>query len=90
MILSSAISVSSTPAMLTRLTNGEYTASSVLAAPVQAVRLDLVRETDGNYGIDKVKQNGAKFDGAGIGAFNTPARISSGLLGALSLLQLGG
>ncbi len=86
MILSSAIAISTTPPTLTRLNNGEYSASSVLAAPIQAVRLDLVRETDGNYGLDKVRTNATRFS-----AFNSPAaRSSSSLLGALSSLQLGG
>ena len=77
---SSAVAILSTPLTLRRLNNGEYTAASVLAAPVQAVRHGLVREEDGNYGIDKVAP-----------AFNTaPARTSSGLQDALASLRLGG
>ena len=86
MILSSVTAISMMPPTLKRLNNGEYSASSVLAAPIQAVRLDLVREADGNYGLDKVRTDAIRLS-----AFNSPAaRSSLSLLGALSSLQLGG
>ena len=70
------------PLTLKRLSNGEYTASSVFAAPVQAIRRGLVRQMDGNYGIDRaVKIN--VMDTVG-------SRASSGMLNALSSLRLGG
>lgn len=82
MTLSSATAITRMPPSLTRLSNGEYTASSVFAAPVQAVRRGLVRQADGNYGIDSPVK---------VAAWTTPAaRTSSGMLGALSSLRLGG
>ena len=82
MNLSSAAAISQMPATLTRLSNGEYTASSVFAAPIQAVRRGLVRQMDGNYGIDRVVK---------VTAMDTVAsRASSGMLGALTSLRLGG
>ena len=82
MSLSNAATISAAPAALQRLSSGEYSASSVFAAPIQALQRGLVRQTDGNYSIDKV---------ATLSAFGTAAaRTSPGLLDALSSLRLGG
>jgi hypothetical protein len=37
-------------ATLIKLENGEYTAASVAVDPVEATKLGLVKEPDGNYG----------------------------------------
>jgi hypothetical protein len=69
----------STPALV-KMASGEYTAASVTADPTDATKLDLVKETDGNYGTTPpAPTNGA-----------TAVQSSSTVLASLASLQLGG
>jgi hypothetical protein len=65
---------------LVKLANGEYTASSVDADPRAAIKLDLVKEKDGNYGTTPPAPSGSA----------ATAQSSSNVLTSLTSLTLGG
>jgi hypothetical protein len=66
-------------AALIKLTSGEYTAASVAADPKDAARLWLVKQQDGNYGTTPAPSWGSP-----------EAQSSSGVMGGLDSLRLGG
>ena len=74
-----ASTASSTPAQLVKLANGEYTAASVDADPTAAIKLDLIKEKDGNYGTTPPAPAGP-----------AAAQSSSAVLTSLASLALGG
>ena len=76
----SSTSSTSSSAQLVKLANGEYTAASVTADPTAALKLDLVKEKDGNYGTTTPP--------APAGAAATQS--SSAVLASLASLSLGG
>ena len=67
-------------AKLVKLLNGEYTVSSVVADPTDAIRLGLVKEADGNYGLPAPGHSGGAAS----------AQLSSTVLARLDLLKRGG
>ena len=67
-------------AKLVRLANGEYTAESVMSDPQDALKLGLMKEPDGNYGILPP----APFSSVGL------AQTSQTVLMSLQSLTLGG
>ena len=77
---SSSSSSTSSTAQLVKLANGEYTAASVTADPTAALKLDLIKEKDGNYGTTTPP--------APAGAAATQS--SSAVLASLASLSLGG
>ena len=65
---------------LIRLTSGEYTSASVAADPKDAARLWLVKQQDGDYG-----------PATSAPSWGSPAaQSSSGVMGSLDSLRLGG
>ncbi len=67
-------------AKLVRLLDGEYTASSVISDPADAIRLGLFKAADGNYGTPPPPPSaGARS-----------ARSSPTVLAKLGSLKLGG
>ena len=76
----SSASFPSSTAQLVKLANGEYTAASVNADPTAALKLDLVKEKDGNYGTTTPP--------APAGAATQSS--SSAVLASLASLSLGG
>ncbi len=69
----------SAPALV-KMASGEYTAASVLADPTDATKLDLVKETDGNYGTTPPAPTGRA----------AAVQSSSTVLASLAWLRLGG
>jgi hypothetical protein len=69
----------STPALV-KMASGEYTAASVSADPTDATKLDLVKETDGNYGTTPPAPTGAA----------AAVQSSPTVLASLASLKLGG
>jgi hypothetical protein len=65
---------------LIKLTSGEYTVASVVADPKDAARLWLVKQQDGNYGAST----------SAIAGGSPEAQSSSGVMGSLDSLRLGG
>ena len=73
---SAGVSVSA----LIKLTSGEYTAASVATDPKDAARLWLVKQQDGNYGATAPAPSW----------WSAGAQSSSGVMGSLDSLRLGG
>jgi hypothetical protein len=71
-----AVGSGAASAKLVKLANGEYTAASVQADQKDAVKLGLIKETDGNYGTTPPAPSDAK---------STPSVLS-----ALTGMKLGG
>jgi hypothetical protein len=63
-----------------KMASGEYTAASVGADPTDATKLDLVKETDGNYGTTPPVPTGGA----------AAVQSSSTVLASLASLKLGG
>jgi hypothetical protein len=80
MSVSALSSVGASSASLVKLANGEYTADSVAKDQADALKLDLVKETDGNYGTTPpAPANSA-----------ASVQSSSNVLANLASLKLGG
>ena len=75
---------SSSTGKLVKLGNGEYTASSVQSDPIDAAKLGLTREKDGNYGTANPAT--ATVSSTSSAATRSTAAVQS----ALSTLTLGG
>ena len=77
-----ATTTGSTAKALQKTGNGEYTAASVAADQIDATKLGLVKEKDGNYGTTSA--SGVASTGS------AAASSSSGVQAALTSLTLGG
>ena len=73
-------STSTTTAALVKMANGEYTAASVTANETAALKLDLVKEQDGNYGTTPPAPTGSL----------AATQSTSPVLSSLTSLKLGG
>jgi hypothetical protein len=73
-----AVGASSIITQLVKLEDGEYTAASVATDPSDAIRLNLMKETDGNYGTPPLPLDAG------------PANLLTGVLSSLTAVKLGG
>ena len=80
MSISALTSTGASSAALVKLANGEYTAASVDKDQKDALKLGLVKETDGNYGTMPPVATGSAAS----------AQSSSTVLASLTSLNLGG
>jgi len=80
MSISALTSAGGSSSALVKLANGEYTAASVDKDQKDALKLGLVKETDGNYGTTPPASAGSAAS----------TQSSSTVLASLTSLKLGG
>ena len=78
--VSVAATTTASSSQLVQLANGEYTADSVAKDQKDAIRLNLIKEPDGNYGTTPPAPTGR----------SAAVRSSSNVHASVSSLKLGG